>query len=98
MAYQYIYRVWFPEPPIKFDSRREFYFTSLAAIYEIFTPEQIGCKVSRLWNIGLSQGATYDGRLCRITKEPISRKKRTKAPQTGEIIRDNNLRDDVKKR
>lgn len=75
---EHIYRVAFKEPPIQGDSRTEFFFHSLSAIYGVFTAEQVGCKVSRLWNVGVSNGAVYDGRLCRITKEPISRKKRGK--------------------
>lgn len=43
-----IYRVRFKEPPQSGDERTEFFFTSLAAIYEVFTAEQIGCRVNRL--------------------------------------------------
>ena len=48
---EFIYRVAFNEPPLENDDSWEFYFTSLSAIYEKFTPEQVGCKVSRLWNL-----------------------------------------------
>ena len=54
-----VYRVAFNEPPLTDDSRTEFFFTSLSAIYDTFTPEQIGCKVSRLYNIGVSDGTPY---------------------------------------
>lgn len=83
MSENYIYRVAFNEPPLYNDSRTEFFFHSLAAIYEVFSPEQVGCKVSRLWNVGVSQGKTYIGRKCTITKEPIARKKRTNAPNSA---------------
>lgn len=43
---EFIYRVAFNEPPLENDDSWEFYFTSLSAIYEKFTPEQVGCKVS----------------------------------------------------
>lgn len=69
-----IYRVAFNEPPIQGDNRREFFFSSLSAIYETFTDEQVGCKVTRLWNLGVSQGNPYNGKLCRITKEPLTSK------------------------
>lgn len=69
-----IYRVAFKDPPMQGDSRTEFYFSSLSAIYDIFTEEQIGCKVTRLWNIGVSNGTPYNGRLCQITKEPVTSK------------------------
>ena len=42
----WFYRVEFKEPPIEGDDRTEFYFSSLAAIYEQFAPEQVGCNIS----------------------------------------------------
>ena len=51
---EFIYRVAFNEPPLENDDSWEFYFTSLSAIYEKFTPEQVGCKVSRLWNLKIT--------------------------------------------
>lgn len=84
MSEEHIFRVKFNEPPIAGDECKDFYFHGLSAIYEVFTEEQIGCKVSRLWNIGVTQGNAYNGRLCRITREPVRRKKRIKAPQTAE--------------
>lgn len=75
---EYIYRVEFKEPPLSDDSRTDFFFHSVSAIYEVFTAKQIGCKVTRLWNIGVSNGNPYEGRRCTITKEPISRKRRNK--------------------
>lgn len=78
MSEEHIFRVSFNEPPIEGDPRTDFFFHSLSAIYEVFTAEQVGCKVSRLWNIGVSDGKPYEGRRCRITKEPILRKRRFK--------------------
>lgn len=79
MKQEFIYRVEFKEPPLLgVDERTEFYFHSLAAIYEVFTARQIGCKVTRLWNIGVSHGNPYEGRRCRITREHIFRKRRFK--------------------
>lgn len=78
-----IYRVKFKEPPLSSDDRTEFFFTSLAAIYEVFMPEQIGCKVNRLYNIGVPDGKTYDGKRCQIFRETIHSKAQ-KAPNTGE--------------
>lgn len=71
----HIFRVRFIMLPMENDSRKEFFFHSLAAIYEIFTPEQIGCKVTRLWNLGIANGTPYFGRKCSITREPIWRKR-----------------------
>ena len=92
----HIYRVAFHDPPIENDERNDFFFSSLSAIYEDFTPEQIGCKVSRLWNIGVSDGVPYKGRKCTITVEHIQRKKQSKAPTTGDNPTDNKLYDSEK--
>lgn len=73
-----IYRVQFKEPPLNDDERTEFFFTSLAAIYDVFTVEQIGCKVNRLYNIGLPDGTPYDGKRCLITREAIHSKTQKK--------------------
>lgn len=69
-----IYKVSFKEPPLKDDDRTEFFFTSLSAIFETLTPEQVGCGVRRLWNLQIAQGKPYQGRLCVITKEQIQSK------------------------
>lgn len=95
---EFIYRVSFSEPPLSGDERQEFFFHSLSAIYEVFSHEQIGCRVSRLWNIGVAQGNEYVGRLCQITKEPIMRKKRRNAPQIDANPRCDNLQQDDEKR
>lgn len=69
-----IYKVQFTEPPLADDDRTEFYFTSLSAIYETLTPEQVGCGVKRLWNLQISQGNPYHGKRCVITKQQINSK------------------------
>lgn len=70
----HIYRVSFREPV---DDKTDHFFGSLSAIYETFSPEQIGCKVSRLWNLKITLESPYIGRKCTITKEPFIRKKRS---------------------
>lgn len=80
----WFYRVEFKEPPIEGDDRTAFNFSSLAAIYEQFTPEQVGCRVARLWNIGVSDGVPYRGRRCTITKEQVRRKTQNKARISNE--------------
>ncbi len=75
MAGEFIYKVAFFERPAGSPSeQKEFYFGSLAAIYEMFTPEQVGCKVENLWNNRVSEGEPYANKLCRITREPLIRK------------------------
>ncbi|WP_373260947.1 hypothetical protein [Phocaeicola vulgatus] len=78
-----IYRVRFKEPPLNNDERTEFFFTSLAAIYDVFTAEQIGCKVNRLYNVGVPDGNPYNGKRCQISQEDIHSKAQ-KAPYSGD--------------
>lgn len=73
----FIYRVTFREPPEP-SGERDFFFTSLSAIYERFSPEQIGCKVSNLWNIGVSDGKPYSGAKVSVTREPLHTKRQIK--------------------
>lgn len=72
---EYIYRVEFTEPPIPEEDKTDFYFHSLGAIYDKFTPEQVGCKITRLWNAHVSDGVEYTNRkgTVRITRHPIVR-------------------------
>lgn len=79
----HIYRVSFKEPikpaTPKDDwdkvERTDYFFGSLSAIYDTFSAEQVGCKVSRLWNLKITPDNPYIGRKCTITKEPLGRKK-----------------------
>ena len=74
--YEQIYRVSFNEPPADFYGEQcDFFFTSLAAIYDQFDKQEIGCQVERLWNLKISPDKPYVGRKCTITKEPLGRKK-----------------------
>ncbi len=54
----------------------DFFFGSLAAIYEQFTPEQIGCTVNNLWNFGIDFGRPYINTRCAISKVVLIRKSR----------------------
>lgn len=82
MKKEHIYRVVFKQPPLENDDRREFFFTSLSAIYDTFTPELVGCKVERLWTLRISDGKPYNGRLCEIKREEV-RRKAQKRPVNG---------------
>lgn len=76
---EYIYRVSFNEPPADFYGEQcDFFFTSLAAIYDQFDKQEIGCQVERLWNLKISPNNPYIGRKCTITKERLSRKQQKK--------------------
>lgn len=80
---EYIYKVAFKKriPGCVF-KQRDFYFGSLAAIYDVFDENQIGCKVQELWYGGVSDGYPYKNDLCRITREPLIRKQQRK-PSRG---------------
>lgn len=80
---EFIYRVVFLIPPIEGDDRYEFFFTSLAGIYEKFTPEQIGCTLHNLWNRNIEEDKPYENRrhTCKIIKEPLHRKRHAKTLQ-----------------
>lgn len=84
MSNEFIYQVSFREHPIEGDPRTDFYFYSLAAIYEVFTPAQIGCRVQTLWNAGIDVGRPYYNRLCSVRKEPVARKPQKRASRTPE--------------
>ena len=70
-----IVKVQFREPPLaETPSKIEFYFGSLAAIYEKFTSEQIGCKVETLWNANITEKTPYRNKICEVSREKITRK------------------------
>lgn len=54
---------------------KEYYFGSLAAIYEQFTSEQIGCRLEALWASGIETDKPKATRHCVISKHEIARKK-----------------------
>ena len=75
-SHGHVYHVHFADP---IAGALDYYFSSLAAIYTVFTPEQIGCKVTRLWNLKVADGETYENKICRISRQRLHRK-----PQTNE--------------
>lgn len=81
---EYVIKVTFNEPQERFDNAREFFFGSLLAIYDWFTPAEIGCGVQTLYNAGISRGETYSNRRCTITKSVIIRKAQKKQRRTCE--------------
>jgi len=70
-----IFKVEFKEPPQADSRQTDFYFHSLAAIYDRFTEAQIGCKVTHLYNYGIMLGRPYVNKRLSISREPIYRKK-----------------------
>lgn len=64
--------------PSAVDGSREHYFGSLAAIYETFTPYQIGCKVATLWKAGIEPGKEKKTSKCVVSRHEVLRKAQKK--------------------
>jgi hypothetical protein len=77
---EYVIKLTFKRPPAGCHTggRLEYFFGSLSAIYDMFTPEQIGCKVQNLWSFNIDYDKPYENRICTISKEVIIRKAQRK--------------------
>ncbi len=53
---------------------KEWYFGSMAAIYELFTAEEIGCKLETLWAARLEVGECKATRKCTVYRLKMYRK------------------------
>jgi len=67
-----VYLVTFVEP---INGKTTYIFGSLSAIYTMFTEEQIGCKITNLWKVDISQESPYSNNLCKIEEKEVIRKK-----------------------
>lgn len=54
--------------------KKEYFFGSLAAIYDVFTEEQVGCKLETLWNANIEIGKPKSTKNCVVYKHSIVRK------------------------
>lgn len=70
----YAYEVRFHDPPDG-HTERSHYFFSLAAIFEHFTPSEVGCTVQTFYRVKLTEGNKYEGRRCAVRRVPIYHKK-----------------------
>ncbi len=62
---------------------KAYFFGSLAAIFELFTPTQVGCSLESLWQKGLfDDGRPVVTTTCVISKHTLFRKANTK-PRTN---------------
>jgi hypothetical protein len=69
------YRLLFKSAP-RADGQLEFFFGSMAAIYDVFDSETVGSKIENLWNKNLSSpGAVWSGFRCSISCHELIRKK-----------------------
>ncbi len=70
-----IIRVQFLQPVAEHGGQTDFYFGSLAAIYEVFTPEQVGCKLETLWAAKIDTLHPKTTPRCVVSKQVLYRKK-----------------------
>ena len=70
-----IIKVSFFEPV---EGKSDYYFSSLSAIYDLFSPEQVGCSLGRLWASKVRLDNPKVTRTCRISREPLHSKSQTK--------------------
>lgn len=52
-----------------------YYFGSVAAIFDKFTPDELGVSLPTLWNYGLAPDRPYKNNRCAIYRGNINRKK-----------------------
>lgn len=57
---------------------RHFYFGSIAAIFDRFTPDELGVSMAALWNYGIAPDRPYINNKCRIYRGTIQRKHQAK--------------------
>lgn len=77
MANAQVYVVQFFGAPLPDEPRRRFFlFSLLAAIYDKFSAAQVGCSLGNLYNLRVSDGMLYCGRLCMVWREPLYSKRR----------------------
>lgn len=72
---RFIYSVVFFAAPIPGKAhQKSFLFSSLAAIYDVFSVEQIGCSLGHLYNLQISKGAVFAGQDCIVKRERLYHK------------------------
>jgi hypothetical protein len=73
-----IIRVQFLSPVAEYGGQTDFYFGSLAAIFELFTKEQIGCQLETLWSAKIDTLHPKTTPKCVVSKQVLYRKKQKK--------------------
>lgn len=73
-----IIRVQFLTPRADYGGRTDFYFGSLAAIFEVFSEQDIGCKVNTLWAAKIDVNSPKVTPQCVVSKQVLYRKKQSK--------------------
>lgn len=60
---------------VQFGDDDNHYFGSIAAIFDKFTPKQLGVSKSRLWAYGITPEKPYRNKVVIIRKQVMHRKK-----------------------
>lgn len=63
---------------VRFGKHINWYFGSLAAIYDVFTPEDLGVSLTSLWNYNITPKKPYENDKCIIYRDMVHRKKQRK--------------------
>lgn len=67
---------------VSFGDDENFYFGSLAAVYDRFTPSELGVSLARLYDVAITPEKPYRNDKCIIRKGILQRKKTNrKAPR-----------------
>lgn len=76
VSFSYAYSVLFFAAPIREMPRQKFFlFSSLAAIFEVFSADQIGCGLRHLYNLKVPDGSCFAGKRCIIKREKVFSKR-----------------------
>lgn len=60
---------------VSFGDDENYYFGSLAAIYDRFTPSEMGVSLARLYDVAITPEKPYRNKKCIIRKGFLQRKK-----------------------
>jgi len=72
-----IYHVHFKDENME---KQDYYFSSISAIFQMFTIKQVGIQASSLYNLKLDEknNPTYENSRCSIRKDVLHTKSQTK--------------------
>ena len=80
---------------IRFGDDDNHYFGSIAAIFDTFTPKEIGVSKSRLWSFGIKPNHPYRNKICTIYSGILHRKKTDRKQKNKYEIRQSQEDDSI---
>lgn len=60
---------------VRYGGNADYYFGSIAAIYDVFTSSVLGVTLEQLWRFGITERRPFRNGSCVISKGRIHRKK-----------------------